>query len=146
MRFHMWWGLSMWVFLRDRRSIWWGWIVTPVAPRIVNDLNLVTIGTTWHDIKSHSQMHYMRYRSCVFATCGFAARVCHGVQPLVCFCCVGLWFICILLWICSWLPIFSNVHVLAAHWRYSKDRKTWMPHPCFSGWTGWLCCSVSAGW
>ena len=36
MTFDMWWGLSMWVFLRDRRSIWWGWIVTPDAPRTVN--------------------------------------------------------------------------------------------------------------
>ena len=33
--------LSMRVFLRDRRSIWWGWIVTPVAPRIVNEVSYV---------------------------------------------------------------------------------------------------------
>ena len=29
------------VFLRDRRSIWRGWIVTPVAPRIVNEVSYV---------------------------------------------------------------------------------------------------------
>ena len=29
------------VFLRDRRSIWRGWIVTPVAPRTVNDVSYV---------------------------------------------------------------------------------------------------------
>ena len=29
----------MWVFLRDRRSIWRGWLVTPVAPRSVNDVS-----------------------------------------------------------------------------------------------------------
>ena len=38
MTFHMWCGTKMWVFLRDRRSICCGWIVTPVVPRTVNDV------------------------------------------------------------------------------------------------------------
>ena len=29
------------VFLRDRRSFRWGWIVTPAAPRMVNDISYV---------------------------------------------------------------------------------------------------------
>ena len=28
--------------LRGRRSIWYSWIVSPVAPRIVNDVSYVT--------------------------------------------------------------------------------------------------------
>ena len=35
---------SVWswvVILRGRRSIWWGWRVLPVAPRIVNDVSSV---------------------------------------------------------------------------------------------------------
>ena len=31
--------LSMRVFLRGRRSIWWGWRVRLVAPRNVNDIS-----------------------------------------------------------------------------------------------------------
>ena len=41
MRFHMWWGLRLWVFWCDRRSIWWGLMVTPVAPCIVNEVSYV---------------------------------------------------------------------------------------------------------
>ena len=39
--FHMWCGSIMRFLLRGRRSIWWGWKLMPVAPRIVNDLSYV---------------------------------------------------------------------------------------------------------
>ena len=42
MTFHMWRRSSMRVILCGRRSIWWGWMVTPVALRIVNDVSYVT--------------------------------------------------------------------------------------------------------
>ena len=42
MRFHMWRRSSMRVILCGRRGIWWGLMVTPVAPRIVNDVSYVT--------------------------------------------------------------------------------------------------------
>ena len=61
---HMWWGLSMWVFLRDRRSIWWGWIVTPVASRTVNEVSYV-MRTKYR--RSESKCFF---RSYVFADCG----------------------------------------------------------------------------
>ena len=36
-------SLRFWsALLRGRRSIWWGWRVMPVAPRIVNDVSYVT--------------------------------------------------------------------------------------------------------
>ena len=39
--FHMWCGSIMRFILRGRRSIWWGWRVLTVAPRIVNDVSYV---------------------------------------------------------------------------------------------------------
>ena len=42
MRFHMWRRSSMTFILRGRRSIWWGWMVTVLAPRIGNDVSYVT--------------------------------------------------------------------------------------------------------
>ena len=42
MTFYMWRRSIMRVILRGRRSIWWGWRVMPVAPRIVNDVLYVT--------------------------------------------------------------------------------------------------------
>ena len=41
MMFHMWRRSSMRVILCGRRGIWWGWMVTPVAPRIVNEVSYV---------------------------------------------------------------------------------------------------------
>ena len=41
MRFHMWRRSSMTFILRGRRSIWWGWRVTLLAPRIGNDVSYV---------------------------------------------------------------------------------------------------------
>ena len=41
MTFHMWRGSLMTFILRGRRSIWWSWRVTLVAPRIVNDVSYV---------------------------------------------------------------------------------------------------------
>ena len=38
MTFDMSWRSMMWVILRSRRSIWWGWRVSPVALRIENDV------------------------------------------------------------------------------------------------------------
>ena len=42
MTFHMWCGWSMTLILRGRRSIWWCWRVTLLAPRIGNDVSYVT--------------------------------------------------------------------------------------------------------
>ena len=42
MSFHMWRRSSMTFILRGRRSIWWGWRVTWLAPRIGNDVSYVT--------------------------------------------------------------------------------------------------------
>ena len=39
MRFHMWRRSLMTFILRSRRSVWWSWTVTLVAPRIVNDVS-----------------------------------------------------------------------------------------------------------
>ena len=42
MRFHMWRTSFLTFILRGRRSIWWGWRVTWLAPRIGNELSYVT--------------------------------------------------------------------------------------------------------
>ena len=42
MKFHMSRRSSMTFILRGRRSIWWGWRVTLLAPRIGNDVSYVT--------------------------------------------------------------------------------------------------------
>ena len=42
MRLHMWRRSLMTFILRGRRSIWWGWRVTLLAPRIGNDVSYVT--------------------------------------------------------------------------------------------------------
>ena len=42
MSFHMWRRSSMTFSLRGRRSIWWGWRETLLAPRIGNELSYVT--------------------------------------------------------------------------------------------------------
>ena len=42
MRFHMWRRSLMTFILRGRRSIWWGWRVTWLAPRIGNEVSYVT--------------------------------------------------------------------------------------------------------
>ena len=42
MRFHMWHRSLMTFILHGRRSIWWGWMVTLLAPRIGNDVSYVT--------------------------------------------------------------------------------------------------------
>ena len=41
MRFHMWRRSLMTLILCGRRSIWWGWRVTLLAPRIGNDVSYV---------------------------------------------------------------------------------------------------------
>ena len=41
MTFHMWCGSSMTLILCGRRSIWWGWMLTLLAPRIGNDVAYV---------------------------------------------------------------------------------------------------------
>ena len=42
MRFHMWRRSLMTFILRGRRSIWWGWRVALLAPRIGNEVSYVT--------------------------------------------------------------------------------------------------------
>ena len=41
MTFHMWRRSLMTFILRGRRSIWWGWMLTVLAPRIGNDVSYV---------------------------------------------------------------------------------------------------------
>ena len=57
MTFHMWCGSIMRFILHGRRSIWWGWRVMPVAPRIVNDVSYVM----WinHEIHFAWQAQYL---------------------------------------------------------------------------------------
>ena len=40
--FNMWTGSVMWVSFRGRPNVWWSWIVSHVAPHIVNDVSCVT--------------------------------------------------------------------------------------------------------
>ena len=42
MTFHTWRGSIMTAIFRGRRNIWWGWMVTPVAPRIVSNVSCAT--------------------------------------------------------------------------------------------------------
>ena len=53
----MWCGSIMRFILRGRRSIWWSWRMTLVAPRIVNDLPYVS--TVNHDIHFEWQAPYL---------------------------------------------------------------------------------------
>ena len=48
--------------LRGRRSIWWSWRVTLVAPRIVKDVSCVT--RINHGIHFASQAQYLVNLSC----------------------------------------------------------------------------------
>ena len=57
MTFHMWARSIMTYILPGRRSIWWGWRVMPVAPRIVNDVSYVM--RINHEIHFAWQAHYL---------------------------------------------------------------------------------------
>ena len=51
--FDMWWGLSMWVFLRDRRTIWRGWLVTSVVGAVFGEVPLLffVVGTVFGEVQ-----------------------------------------------------------------------------------------------
>ena len=55
--FHVWRGSIMTVIFRGRRTIWWCWRVTPIAPRIVLDVSCVT--RINHDSHFSWQAHYL---------------------------------------------------------------------------------------
>ena len=48
MTFHMWRRSGMTLILRGRRSIWWCWRVTLLAPRIGNDVFICDADQWWH--------------------------------------------------------------------------------------------------
>ena len=74
MTFHMWARSIMSFILRGRRSIWWSWRMTLVAPRIVNDLPYVS--TVNHDIHFEWQAPYLL--RCVGDACSiyFTGNIC----------------------------------------------------------------------
>ena len=85
------------VILCGRRSIWWGWMVTPVAPRIVNDVSYVT--TIKHASHSVWQARYLvrlDRDTCCSAHCKWRGhedeRKCKS--NIVCLC--GLQWLCLL--------------------------------------------------
>ena len=67
MTFHLWCGSIMTFIMRGRRSIWWGWRVLPVAPRIVNDVSSV-MWLNHHDTHFAWQGQYL-VRLVVYACC-----------------------------------------------------------------------------
>ena len=77
MRFHMWRRSLMTLILRGRRSIWWGWRVTLLAPRIGNDVSYV-IGIN-DDVHFAWQAQYLVRKldgaSCCSAHCKWRFKV-----------------------------------------------------------------------
>ena len=65
MTFHMWGGSIMRVISRGRRSIWWSWRVTLVAPRIVNGVSYVR--RINHEIHFSWQAQYLVKLECHFS-------------------------------------------------------------------------------
>ena len=86
---------SVWswvVILRGRRSIWWGWRVLPVAPRIVNDVSSVMCLN--HDIHYAWQAQYLvrlEGVACCSAHCKWRF-ICDADQSWDSFCVAGAVF------------------------------------------------------
>ena len=86
-------------FLRGRRSIWWSWIVIPVAPRIVNDVSCET------QINHHSHFVWqVQYSVKLEADCACSAHckwrfICDADQSWDSFCVAGAVFGEVGLWL-----------------------------------------------
>ena len=89
MTFHMWRGSLMAFILRGRCSIWWRWIVIPVAPLIVNDVSYVT-RINHHSLFAWQVQYFVTLEddSCCSAHCKWRF-ICDGHQ--------------------SWMPLCSTV-------------------------------------
>ena len=92
MTFHMWCGSIMRFILRGRRSIWWGWRVLTVAPRIANDVSYVM----WinHEIHFAWQAQYLvklEGDACCSAYCKWRF-ICDADQSWDSFCVAGAVF------------------------------------------------------
>ena len=74
-------SLRFWsALLRGRRSIWWGWRVMPVAPRIVNDVPYVTkINHESHFAWQAQYLVRLQGDACCSAHCKWRFR-CHGYR------------------------------------------------------------------
>ena len=84
MRFHMWRRSLMTFILRGRRSIWWGWRVTLLAPRIGNEVSYVT--QIIDDIHLAWQAQYLVKldgASCCAAHCTWRFKVVPGQYVVV---------------------------------------------------------------
>ena len=55
MTLHLRWGPIKRAIFRGRRSIWWGWVVTPVAPRTVHDVPYYLRHTSYCDFSWQAQ-------------------------------------------------------------------------------------------
>ena len=67
--------------LRGRRSIWWGWRVMPVAPRIVSDVSYVM--RINHEIHFAWQAQYLvrlEVDACCSAHCKWPSNLCSHVS------------------------------------------------------------------
>ena len=98
MTFHMWCGSIMRFILRGRRSIWWGWRVTLLAPRIGNDVSYVMLIN--HEIHFAWQAQYLVNLSCdVFCSAHCKWRfICDADQSWDSFCVAGAVFAELVLW------------------------------------------------
>ena len=56
-------GMKSWTYrCRGRRSVWWGWRLTVLAPRILNDVSYVT--------RINHEIHVLRGRRNIWWSCG----------------------------------------------------------------------------
>ena len=88
----MWGGSIMRVIFRGRRSIWWSWRVTLVAPRIVNDVS--NVRRINHEIHFSCQGQYLvklEGDSCSSAHCKWRF-ICDTGQSWDSFCVAGAVF------------------------------------------------------
>ena len=88
----MWCGSIMRFILRGRRSIWWSWRMTLVAPRIVNDVSYVM--RINHEIHFAWQAQYLvklEDDSCCSAHCKWPF-ICDADQSWDSFCVAGAVF------------------------------------------------------
>ena len=89
MTFHMRRGSIMRFILRGRRSIWWSWIVTPVAPRIVNGVSCETrINHEIHFVWQAQYLVKLDCDSCCSAHCKWRL-ICDADQSSQSFCVAG---------------------------------------------------------
>ena len=76
MTFHLWCRSLMTLILRGRRSIWWSWRVTLLAPRIGNDVSYVTkITDDIHFVWQAQYLVKLEAASCCSAHCKWRFKV-----------------------------------------------------------------------